>query len=74
MGQIPATIGWLPGTTEPTGRGFMDEMHAQPLVEVSAIRFTPVPRYPAWRCVNCKRVEFTYGDAILKAGKSTLSK
>jgi len=65
-GGWPSTIGWLTPTDGPTGRGIRDQAFAQPLVPTGIYAWAPVPRFPAWRCTHCRRVEFTYGDAILK--------
>jgi hypothetical protein len=65
-GFWPSTIGWLSPSDGPTGRGVRDQAFAQPLVQIGIFSWAPVPRFPAWRCAHCKRVEFTYGDAILK--------
>lgn len=67
MNNAPATIGWLEGSVVPSGRGIMDQMNAFPLVQVGLFAWSPIPRFPARRCTACKLVEFSYGDAILKA-------
>jgi len=70
-GGTPATIGWLSSSFELKGRGLGDEMDAAPLVEVGRTLFSRVPRFPAWLCPKCRRVEFTYGDAVLNASDTT---
>jgi hypothetical protein len=51
LGTTLATIGWLPGTREPSPRGFQDEMDASPLFPldpVSSQIFLRVPRFPGF--------------------------
>ena len=62
----PCTIGWLDGSHPPTGRGIQDQAFAQPLVQIGLLSWTPIPRFPARRCVRCRRAEFTWSDVILK--------
>lgn len=67
INSAPTTVGWLPGSVTPSGRGIQDQMNAEPLVQVGLFVWSPIPRFPAWRCTKCKLVEFSYGDVILKA-------
>ena len=66
MNYLPCTIGWLDSSHPPTGRGIRDQAFGQPLVQIGIWSWTPIPRFPAWRCVTCRRAELTWGDAILK--------
>jgi len=63
----PATIAWIPAGNPPEGRGLMDSVSANALVEIGITRFALVPRFPAFRCVGCAHVEFRYRDPVLKA-------
>jgi len=58
LGQIPTTIGWL--GRPPAGRGWNDQLLAEPLAPVGITIFNRDPRFPAWRCRRCRRVEFDY--------------
>ena len=63
-GKDPATIGWLPKVNDPSKRVFGDRWAAEPLGKLGVTIFSSIPHFPAWRCVGCSRVEFTYGDAV----------
>jgi hypothetical protein len=63
--SIPVTVGWLPSSKGPTGRGLRDQTEADPLAVVGVMRWSPVPRFPAARCLRCQRVEFLYGNPVL---------
>ena len=65
MNYMQATIGWLPESKPPVGRGLQDQTRADPLAIVGVMRWSPVPRFPALRCVYCKRVEFVYDNPVL---------
>ncbi len=66
-GSVSSTIGWLPATARPIGRGGVDSVRAEPLANVGPHRFIEVPRFPAWRCAACHRVEFSYERPIYRA-------
>lgn len=68
-GPAWTNIGWLPASAPPEGRGYQDELRAEDIAQVDAYPSfaSPVPRFRAWRCQNCKRIELSYSDPILKA-------
>jgi Domain of unknown function (DUF6487) len=70
MSWSPVTIGWMPGTVHPSGRGIQDQLNAEPLVPVGIFALSAIPRFPAWRCTKCSVVEFTYNNAIVKSSSS----
>jgi len=67
INNAPATVGWLPGSVVLSGGGILDQMSADPLVQVGLFVWPPIPCFPAGRCAKCKLVEFSYVDVILKA-------
>ena len=67
INNAPATVGWLPGSVVLSGGGILDQMSADPLVQVGLFVWSPIPRFPAGRCTKCKLGEFSYRDIILKA-------
>jgi hypothetical protein len=59
----PDTIGWLPASKGPHGRGMMDQESAEPLAELlMGWAWSKRIRFPAWRCSECRVVEFSYAD------------
>ena len=61
-----ATISWLPESPEPPTMWSEHIETAEPLAPMpSGLKVYYRPRFPAWRCAKCSRVEFTYNDAIL---------
>ena len=63
---ILATISWLPKTPKPPSMWSEHLETAEPLAPVpSGLKIYYRPRFPAWRCVKCSRVEFTYNDTVL---------
>jgi len=61
-GQFPATIGWIDGP--PKGRGPKDQLEAEFLAPVGVTLWNRDPRFPAWSCKTCHRVEFTYDNPV----------
>jgi hypothetical protein len=64
-GTNPATIGWLPKDNDPSSHLFGDRWVAEPLGKIGITIFSSIPHFPAWRCTDCHRVEFTYGDEVV---------
>lgn len=62
MGNIPMTIGWNSGP--PAGRGPGDQVRSERLALVGPWIFSRDPRFPAWRCQNCRLVVFTYDKPV----------
>ena len=63
---VQATISWLPETPKPPTMWSEHIETAEPLAPMpSGLRVYYRPRFPAWRCVKCSRVEFTYNDTVL---------
>jgi hypothetical protein len=62
-GKDPATIGWLPKDFDPSSKVFGFRYAAEPLAQLGVTIFSANPRFPAWRCPQCCRVEFTYATA-----------
>jgi hypothetical protein len=59
----PHTIGWLPSSKGPHGRGAMDQENAEPLAELlMGWAWSKRIRFPGWRCSNCRAVEFSYAE------------
>jgi hypothetical protein len=65
-GKDPATIGWLPQDFDPATKVFGFRYAAEPLAALGVTIFSPTPRFPASRCPQCRRVEFSYADADVK--------
>jgi len=64
MGRAPggnlvsATIAWLPESAKPYERGYTSE--GENLWDSGPFIFTKRSRFPAFRCADCKLVEFDY--------------
>jgi predicted RNA-binding Zn-ribbon protein involved in translation (DUF1610 family) len=63
-GRDPATIGWVQKDYAQSKRVLPDRWTAEPLAELESPFFSSIPHFPAWRCTECRRVEFTYGDTV----------
>jgi hypothetical protein len=62
LDNIPTTIGWLEGP--PQGRGLEDQGRAVPLARAALTFFGRNPRFRAFRCSTCQRVEFAYDKPV----------
>ena len=70
-GTYGASIAWVPqGAIDPRGHGDYESSVGIKLVDSPSLAFGILarrPRFPAWRCEECKRVEFSYDErAVLR--------
>jgi hypothetical protein len=63
-GLAGATIAWIDNDeVRPSGRGWHETKVATKTASGgSGGTFSQWPRFPAWRCAECKLVEFSYDE------------
>lgn len=64
-----ASIAWVPqGAIYPRGHGGYESWAGIELVKSPSMAFgifARRPRFPAWRCIDCKHVEFSYEERVI---------
>ena len=65
-GTCGASIAWIPqGAIDPRGHGSYESSVEIRPVEGPSVSFGDIarrPRFPPWRCTDCKHVEFSYDE------------
>ena len=66
-GKYGASIAWVDrGEVRPNESGWHESRVAIKLAPGgSGGVFSKRPRFPAWRCASCKRIEFSYDERVV---------